>query len=367
MKTFKRVMGLIFRLLAIILVFLSISELPSQNNSKNAQKRYAIMSEELGATQLTDFNTWTRNNLGGVTVYSPYCIRIYSDGGATWSYLWTTITFNARSIVNYNFHVTAENSNLRTGIRIYNPSTNTDYVNITETLTSPKTYQGSLIFQNAETIRFDLRRNYYGTGYSGGCVWSVSLAYSDYNTGYTDGYDEGFDFGLDNGYNEGVDAVLNSPDDYDLYTEIQYDANYDNGVDAVISNPNSYDLYTQTQYDKNFQDGYDDGYVDGYNEGDADGYDVGFDDGYSQGESAGFTEGVQKGYETGYVDGEDDGYYNGFEAAKSQITGLVWVEETLKATQRFLDLSFFPGITLGHLVGGILIVELVIWFIRWWR
>lgn len=70
-----------------------------------------------------------------------------------------------------------------------------------------------------------------------------------------------------------------------------------------------------------------------------------------------------KGYEKGVFDGEKIG----FENAKNQITGLVWVEETLKVTQRFLDIRFFPNITLGHLVGGILIVELIIWFIRWWR
>lgn len=355
---------------------MTIYSLPSNLNAdglkKGANER-ATTTELTGATQLSDFNTWTYNNLGGATVYSPYCIRIYSDGGSSWSYLWTTITFKANSYVNYNFHVKAENSDLRTGIRIYNPSTGTDYVNKTTTLSGSKTYQGTLKITTAETIRFDLRRNWYGTGYKGGCVWSMSMTYSDYNDGYNAGYNSGLNDGYEQGFEEGQDDVKWNPNNYDLYTQEQYNQNYENGKNAgydlgyLDGHADGEEFGYNEGYTEGKDEGYDLGYDAGWDSGVDDGYDAGYqtgkNQGYLEGKDEGYTEGYQTGHDEGYTEGHDEGYQDG----QDDLSGLGWFKYAMQVAQSFFDLELIPNISLGAIFGGLLILFLVVWILSWFK
>ena len=74
-----------------------------------------------------------------------------------------------------------------------------------------------------------------------------------------------------------------------------------------------------------------------------------------------------EGYNNGYAVGKNDGFSLGAEDMKNKLTGLPLFIETLKITQLFLDIKLYNDITFGTLIGGVLIIGIVFWFINLWR
>lgn len=89
------------------------------------------------------------------------------------------------------------------------------------------------------------------------------------------------------------------------------------------------------------------------------GYQVGFDDGS--------TYPTDTAYQNGKEDGEKIGYRNGYEDGKKdyQAGGIwSWFESAANVLASFLDIRLFPSFTIGNLVGAIVGLTIILFFVR---
>lgn len=111
-------------------------------------------------------------------------------------------------------------------------------------------------------------------------------------------------------------TIADYKNSYQAYTSIDEakDLIYNLGKQEVINNPGIYDLYTKTEYDQNYDRGYDNGKLD----------------------------------------------------AETPV-GLNWVKAAINVFFGFLGFMILPGVTLGDIFSGLIILLILKWVLGWFR
>lgn len=89
--------------------------------------------------------------------------------------------------------------------------------------------------------------------------------------------------------------------------------------------------------------------------------------GYQWGYDDGATYPTDTAYQNGYSQGSKDGYRTGYEEGKKdyQAGGIwSWFESAATVLSSFLDIRLFPSFTIGNLVGAIVGLTIILFFVR---
>lgn len=89
--------------------------------------------------------------------------------------------------------------------------------------------------------------------------------------------------------------------------------------------------------------------------------------GYQWGYDDGATDPTDTAYQNGYSQGSKDGYRTGYQDGKKdyQAGGIwSWFESAANVLSSFLDIRLFPSFTIGNLVGAIVGLTIILFFVR---